>query len=146
MIKFPLQNSIFISGSTPRPSAWSFSFMHSFNLNDNQSAKSTFDQLDFQWHYSQHILISNFHQWRYSVCDEKPISILKTETRISFFQSQDRDGNENFFLSISCSRREREFLSLNLVLRDENESFFFQSQASRRERESRLWQFSRICF
>ena len=54
------------------------------------------------------------------------------------------------------SRREREFLSfnlmfetrsrifsLNLVPRDENENFFFQSQASRQERESRLRQFSR---
>ena len=35
-------------------------------------------------------------------------------------------------------RREREFLSFNLVLRDENENFFFQSQASRQEQESRL--------
>ena len=77
------------------------------------------------------------------MCDEKPISILETGTRISFFQSHVRDGNENFSLSISCSRREREFLSLNLVLRDENENFIFQSRASRRERESRLRQFSR---
>merc|ERR1711997_256804 len=61
--------------------------------------------------------------------------------REAYFNS--RDGNENFFLSISCSRREREFLFLNLVLRDENENFFFQSRASRRERESRLRQFSR---
>ena len=50
----------------------------------------------------------------------------------AYFNS--RDGNENFFLSISCSRRE--FLSLNLVLQDENENFFFQPQASRQERES----------
>ena len=77
------------------------------------------------------------------VCDEKPNSILETGTRISFFQSHVRDGNENFSLSISCSRREREFLFLNLVLRDENENFIFQSRASRRERESRLRQFSR---
>ena len=41
------------------------------------------------------------------------------------------------------SRREREFLFLNLVLQDENENFIFQSQASRREREPRLRQFSR---
>ena len=41
------------------------------------------------------------------------------------------------------SRREREFLSFNLVLRDENENLFFQSQASRRERESRMRQFLR---
>merc|ERR1712192_15572 len=77
------------------------------------------------------------------VCDEKPTSILETGTRISFFQSHVRDGNENFSLSISCSRREPEFLFLNLVLRDENENFIFQSRASRRERESRLRQFSR---
>ena len=50
--------------------------------------------------------------------------------RISFSQSR-------------ASRREREFLSLNLVLRDENENFFFQSRASRRERDSRLRQFLR---
>ena len=68
-----------------------------------------------------------------------------------------RDEIENFFLSVSCfetrsrisffqshaSRQDREFLSLNLVLRDENENFFYQSQTSRRERESRLRQFSR---
>ena len=35
-------------------------------------------------------------------CDEKPISILETGTRISVFQSHVRDMNENFFLSISC--------------------------------------------
>ena len=33
-----------------------------------------------------------------AVCDEKPISILETGTRISFFQSHVRDENENFFL------------------------------------------------
>ena len=38
----------------------------------------------------------------------------------AYFNS--RDGNENFSLSISCSRREREFLCLNLGLRDENEN------------------------
>ena len=36
--------------------------------------------------------------------------------------TMDLQGNENFFLSISCSRREREFLSLNLEFRDENEN------------------------
>ena len=36
------------------------------------------------------------------VCDEKPISILETGTRISFFQSHFRDEKGNFFLSISC--------------------------------------------
>ena len=86
-----------------------------------------------------HVSIEGFT----TVCDEKPILILETGTRISFFQSHVRDGNENFSLSISCSRREREFLFLNLVLRDENENFIFQSRASRRERESRLRQFSR---
>ena len=40
--------------------------------------------------------------------------------REAYFNSW--DGNENFCLSISCSRHEREFLSLNLVLRDENEN------------------------
>ena len=35
-------------------------------------------------------------------CDEKPISILETGTRIPFFQSHVRDENENlFFFSIS---------------------------------------------
>ena len=59
-----------------------------------------------------------------------PISTLETRSRISSFQSH-------------ASRQDREFLSLNLVLRDENENFFFQSRAPRRERESRLRQFSR---
>ena len=59
-----------------------------------------------------------------------PISTLETRSRISSFQSH-------------ASRQDREFLSLNLVLRDENENFFYQSQTSRRERESRLRQFSR---
>ena len=40
------------------------------------------------------------------------------------------------------SRREREFLSRNLVLRDDNKNFILQSRAPRRERESRLRQFS----
>ena len=35
-------------------------------------------------------------------CGEKPISILETGTRISFFQFHVRDENENIFLSISC--------------------------------------------
>ena len=63
-----------------------------------------------------------------AVCDDKTFSILETGTRISFFQSHVRDGNENFSLSISCSRREREFLFLNLVFRDKNNNFF-QSHA-----------------
>ena len=61
---------------------------------------------------------------------ERPFSTLETRSRISSFQSH-------------ASRQDREFLSLNLVLRDENENFFYQSQTSRRERESRLRQFSR---
>ena len=61
---------------------------------------------------------------------ERPFSTLETRSRISSFQSQ-------------ASRRDREFLSLNLVIRDENENFFYESQTSRRERESRLRQFSR---
>ena len=60
-----------------------------------------------------------------------------------------RDGIENICLSISCPRRDREFLSSSLMLRDEIEIFFlsiscfetstrisfFQSRASRRARE-----------
>ena len=60
-----------------------------------------------------------------------------------------RDGIENICLSISCPRRDREFLSSGLTLRDEIEIFFlsiscfetstriffFQSRASRRARE-----------
>ena len=65
------------------------------------------------------------------VCDEKPISILETGTRISFFQSHVRDGNENFSLLISCSRWEREFIFLNLVLRDENFIFLISGFETR---------------
>ena len=65
-----------------------------------------------------------------AVCDEKPISILETGTRIPFFQSHVRDMNESFFLSISCFETRTR---IN----------FFLSRASRRERESRLRQFSR---
>ena len=45
-----------------------------------------------------------------------------------------RDEKENFFPSVSCSRREWEFLSFNLVFRDKNENFFLS--VLRRERES----------
>ena len=53
--------------------------------------------------------------------------------REAYFNS--RDGNENFFLSISCSRREREFLSFNLMFETGTRISFSQSRASRRERE-----------
>ena len=56
------------------------------------------------------------------VCDEKPISILETRTRISFFQSHVRDKNENFFLSISRFKTRTRISFLNLRLRDENEN------------------------
>ena len=56
------------------------------------------------------------------MCDEKPISILETGTRISFFQSHVRDGNENFFLSISCFETRTGISFFNLGLRDENEN------------------------
>ena len=55
------------------------------------------------------------------VCDEKPISILETRTRISFFQSHVRDEKENFFLSISCFET-RTRIFFNLRHRDENEN------------------------
>ena len=55
-------------------------------------------------------------------CGEKPISILETGTRISFFQSHVRDGNENFLLSISCFETRTRISSFNLGLRDENEN------------------------
>ena len=50
-----------------------------------------------------------------SGCDEKPISTLETGTRISFF------------LSISCSRQEQEFLSFNLsiILETKRRMLFF---------------------
>ena len=55
-------------------------------------------------------------------CDEKPISILETGTRISFFQSHVRDENEIFFLSISCFETRTRISFFNLGLRDENEN------------------------
>ena len=56
------------------------------------------------------------------VCDEKPISILETGTRISFFQSHVRDGNENFFPSISCFKTRTRISFFNLGHRDENKN------------------------
>ena len=53
---------------------------------------------------------------------EKHFSTLETRTRISRIQSR-------------TSRREREFLSHNLMLRDKTENNFLQSQASRRDRD-----------
>ena len=54
-----------------------------------------------------------------------------------------RDENNNFFLSVMCSRWEQEFLSFSLV-------FETRTRISRRERESRLrqfsWEFSRMQF
>ena len=52
-----------------------------------------------------------------------------------------RDENNNFFLSVMCSRWEQEFLSFSLVFETRTRTTFFQSQVSRRERESRLRQF-----
>ena len=70
---------------------------------------------------------------------QSPISVQR-EPYFNF-----RDGIENICLSISCPRRDREFLSSSLMLRDEIEIFFlsiscfetrsrisfFQSRASR---------------
>ena len=53
---------------------------------------------------------------------EKNFSTLETRMRISHIQSR-------------TSRRERDFLSPNLMLRDKTENNFFQSQASRRDRD-----------
>ena len=53
---------------------------------------------------------------------EKHFSTLETRTRISRIQSR-------------TSRRERESLSPNLMLRDKPENNFLQSQASRRDRD-----------
>ena len=53
---------------------------------------------------------------------ERPFSTLETRSRTSSFQSH-------------ASRRDREFLSLGLVLRDENENLILQSHVSRRERD-----------
>ena len=55
-------------------------------------------------------------------CDEKPISILETGKRISFFQSHVRDENKNFFLSISCFETRTRISFFNLGHRDENEN------------------------
>ena len=81
------------------------------------------------------------------------VSCFETRSRISSFQREaffnSRDEIEKFFLSVSCfetrsrissfqshaSRRDREFLSLGLVLRDENENLILQSHVSRRERD-----------
>ena len=57
-----------------------------------------------------------------SEISEKHFSTLETRTRISRIQSR-------------TSRREREFLSHNLMLRDKTENNFLQSQASRRDRD-----------
>ena len=63
------------------------------------------------------------HNQNASFCNSYFDYIQNIEWREAYFNS--REGNENFFLSISCSRQERQFLSLNLVLRDANENFFF---------------------
>ena len=52
-------------------------------------------------------------------CGEKPISILETGPRISFFQSHVRDKNENFFLSISCFEMRTRISFFNLGHPDE---------------------------
>ena len=96
----------------------------------------------FSFSYSYCDCRGNVHQNRGSVWRE------------AFFNS--RDGNENCFRLISCSRREREFLSLNLVLRDKNENFFlliscfetrtrisFINLRHRDENENRDWDNSR---
>ena len=57
-----------------------------------------------------------------SEISEKHFSTLETRMRISHIQSR-------------TSRRERDFLSPNLMLRDKTENNFFQSQASRRDRD-----------
>ena len=56
------------------------------------------------------------------VWDEKPISILETGMRISFFQSHIQDGNENFFPLISCFETRTRISFFNLRLPDENEN------------------------
>ena len=53
---------------------------------------------------------------------ENHFSVLETRMRISHIQSR-------------TSRREREFLSPNLMLREKTENNFLQSQASRRDRD-----------
>ena len=95
----------------------------------------------------------------YSPVKERPntflVMVWGSVWREAFFNS--RDGNENFFLLISCSRREREFLSLILVLRDENENFllsisWFETRISffnlghRDENGNRDWDNSRVNF
>ena len=48
--------------------------------------------------------------------------MFETGTRISLFQSHVRDGNENFFFSISCFETRTRISFFNLGLRDENEN------------------------
>ena len=145
--------------------------LHSVGSCDSLDERSRSYSIGEQPPISAHICLYQFMSVHISpyqpisahVCPCLPISVHVRVWREAYFNSRDgnenffltiscswreayfnsRDGNENFFLLISCSRREREFLSLNLVLRDENENFIFQSWASRRERESRLRQFSR---
>ena len=57
-----------------------------------------------------------------SEISEKHFSTVETRMRISHIQSR-------------TSRRERDFLSPNLMLPDKTENNFFQSQASRRDRD-----------
>ena len=63
----------------------------------------------------------NFQMFEAEI-SEKHFSTLETRMRISHIQSR-------------TSRREREFLSPNLMLRDKTENNFLQSQASRRDRD-----------
>ena len=68
------------------------------------------------------------------------VYIAKNGFSACFFHFLAKHKNGCFFViraghSERPSRRDREFLSLGLVIRDENEIFFHQSRASRRDRE-----------
>ena len=63
------------------------------------------------------LFIMLFMAWSVFLLNILPFSVQR-EPNFNF-----RDGIENICLSISCPRRDRDFLSFNLVLRDEHENF-----------------------
>ena len=73
------------------------------------------------WFRSKQLYQLELHMSKAEI-SEKHFSTLETRMRISHIQSR-------------TSRRERDFLSPNLMLRDKTENNFFQSQASRRDRD-----------
>ena len=117
------------NGHPPYQSAWSLTML-SFTTRKLLSCELDVG-VDKKNVWSPPVSVFVIRQWGYDL----------RVWREAYFNS--RGENENFFPTISCSRRERKFLYFNLVLRDENENFLLQYRASKRERDSRLRQFSR---